>query len=281
LLLLAYGLFPSAVSAADRPFIVFDGLLYAGKPDLRASGLVRLAGSGEIWRAGTSHDSVDGTAIATLLEPYRDSEGYFYFDIENWPLVESSPQVEVSPEVRQQNIEKLRRVIDVARHSAPRMHFGFYGLMPGITYWSLVNHESPTWHDAIQARYYRTWHEVNQQLDSLAPHVDVVFPSLYTFYDDPKGWESYARQTLLEARRYGKPIYPFLWPEYHNSNAALRDHEIPPDVWRAELELCAKLADGVVLWGGYQKRWNENAPWWRETQAFIQEHKSPAGLPSQ
>jgi hypothetical protein len=74
---------------------------------------------------------------------------------------------------------------------------------------------------------------------------------------------------LIEARRYGKPVYPFLWPTYHNSNKKLTGQLVPGDYWRMELELVHQYADGVVLWGGYKEKWDENAAWWRETQAWL------------
>jgi len=136
--------------------------------------------------------------------------------------------------------------------------------MPGITYWPLVSRTG-------REPQYRDWKETNKELDTLATHVDVVFPSVYTFYDDLDGWKDYARQTIVESRQYGKSVYAFLMPEFHFSNKILGNHEIPGDFWRAELELCFELADGVVLWGGPQ-HWDQNAPWWLETKSFLAAH---------
>ena len=242
-----------ALSGPRRAFTIFDGLLYLEKPDTRPLGLVPIHGSGELWRPGVSQDGVDEVQIRAMFEPYRTSSGFYYIDIENWPL-ES-----VSSDVRRQNIEKLMRVIDLARQTAPALHLGFYGLLPGITYWPLLRHDGA----------YGQWREVNRKLDALADHVDAVFPSLYTFYADLDGWKNYARQTLIEARRYRKPVYAFLWPEFHDSNPTLGGHLVPRTFWRAELELCAELADGVVLWGGWKQHWNNETEWWQETLLFM------------
>ena len=254
---LAFGESSPNVSA-KHGFVVFDGLLYRGKPDLRNRGLVPIAGSGNLWRPGVSTEGVDEVKIAAMFAPYRNSDGFYYLDIENWPLMS------VTADVRLQNEKKLERVIDLAHRAAPHLRLGFYGILPTIVYWPLMRHDAE----------YLEWRSVNQQMDPLSNHVDAVFPSLYTFYSDLAGWKSYARQTLIEARRYGKPVYAFLWPQFHDSNAELGGHEVPPEYWRAELELCAELADGVVLWGGYQTPWDENAAWWRETQSFMSaEHR--------
>ena len=115
----------------------------------------------------------------------------------------------------------------------------------------------------------RAWAEANDALKGLASHVDVIYPSLYTFYDDPEGWKKFAKANLQEAKRYGKPVYAFLWPMYHDSNKLLSGKPIPADVWRMQLETCLEYADGVVIWGGYKELWNEEAGWWKETKAFL------------
>ncbi len=234
-------------------FPVFDGLLYLGKPDLRPHGLVPIAWIGDLWRPGVSTEIVDDLQVRSQFARVRNSSGFYYLDIENWPLLS------VSVATRQQSIEKLMRVIDLARRTAPNARLGFYGLLPGTTYWPLFRHDAQ----------YREWLDVNRELDPIAAHVDAVFPSLYTYYNDMAGWKDYARQTLTEARRYGKPVYVFLWPQYHDSNPELRGQEVPRAFWRAELNLCAEMADGIVLWGGWQGHWNEDAAWWQETLEFM------------
>jgi hypothetical protein len=33
-------------------------------------------------------------------------------------------------------------------------------------------------------------------------------------------------------------------------------------------------ADGIVIWGGYQQQWDDNAHWWMETKKFLQKSRS-------
>jgi hypothetical protein len=242
----------AAIGRGAQPFILFDGLSYSGKPDLAPYGLVPIVWVGDLWGPGRSMDNPDEERIRSLFQRAKNQTGYFYLDIENWPLLA------VSAAVRRRNIEKLTRTIDVARLAAPKARLGFYGILPGIAYWPLQQHDAA----------YGEWLTVNREIAPLAEHVDAVFPSLYAFYDDLEAWKSYARQTLIEARRYGKPVYAFVWPEFHDSNLALRGREVPRAFWRAELDLCAELADGIVLWGGWQRRWSDSAPWWQETKTF-------------
>jgi hypothetical protein len=116
---------------------------------------------------------------------------------------------------------------------------------------------------------YQQWQAANDRLASLVARVDYLFPSLYTFYDDPAGWQYYAEGTIQEARRFGKPVFPFLQMYYHPSNATIGGDELSRAAWRAELDTTRELADGAVIWGGWQMNWNGNARWWRETTAFI------------
>jgi hypothetical protein len=115
----------------------------------------------------------------------------------------------------------------------------------------------------------------------MTPYVDAIYPSLYTFYPDQDGWLKYALANISEARRYGKPVYVFLWPQYHESDPAVAWRFIPADYWRLELETAKQYADGIVIWGGWQysgKRlnwlleWDDTAPWWIETQDFMADH---------
>jgi hypothetical protein len=244
---------PVSGANASRSVLVFDGLLYEGKPRSESLGLLPIKGSGDLWRPNVSHDQVDKIQVRKLLEPLRDSDGTFYLDIENWPLMG------VPASVRAENIAKLTLLVETARSAAPNLRIGFYGILPGITYWPLQRHD-----DA-----YRDWLRVNRSLQGLAGHVDVAFPSLYTFYDDLEGWKQYARTTIAEARRFGKPVYVFLWPEFHDSNPLLGGQHIPAAFWREELEFCADLADGIVLWGGWKQRWDEKSAWWHETEEFL------------
>jgi len=153
-------------------------------------------------------------------------------------------------------------VLDWMHEEKPKLRIGYYGVLPIRDYWV------PNRYTKADADY-AAWQAGNRALRKLADHTDVIFPSLYTFYDDPKGWEKYAVANMEEARIYHKPVYPFLWPEYHDSNKSLSGKELPPDLWRRELEISRQYADGIVVWGGYKKDWREDALWWQETKRFM------------
>lgn len=241
-------------SAPEGPFLVFDGLLYRGKPDLGRQGMIPIGGVNPPPNGYQSADGVNDADTLANVRGMQGARGVVYLDYEQWGVYQvPAPQLAES-------IRKLSRVADIAHTAIPTAKFGYYGLLPCLDYWSLVKNDP----DKI-----KRWEECNTQLDPLAEHVDVIFPSLYTFYNDPQGWDIFAAAQLRAARRYHKPVYAFLWPEFHVSNRLLKDKNLPGNFWRHELEFCRTRADGVVIWGGYQKPWDENAEWWIETKAFL------------
>ncbi|HVW70115.1 MAG TPA: hypothetical protein VHB68_14150 [Steroidobacteraceae bacterium] len=246
-----------SAAATDRPrsFTVFDGLIYKPMPDLRNLGMPKLLDIGSIWSPGIPKSQVDPTGIRTAVAAVR-RRGLtrYYFDLEEW-TVSGAPR-----EVIDANIQKLARTAEIARQSAPQLKFGFYDQAPRGNYWPIITNNQ---------KELAEWYSINRSSAIIAAKVDYLFPSLYTFYDDPAGWELTSRAVIKEARQYGKPVYPFLMPEFHDSNAKLRDTQIPPEFWRRQLELCRELADGLVIWGGWLRLWDEEAPWWVETKSFM------------
>jgi hypothetical protein len=253
----AFALCAQLAQAADpaKPFLVFDSLFYIGKPDLAPLGMLPARGTGELWREGQPRSAVDKIGVQRAVGCCRDFKGVFYLDVEQWRVFEQPDAV------IEENIAKFIQLADVVRAAQPNLKFGYYGVMPEIAYWPIVRPVG----DQLNA-----WRRSNRRTQEIARHVDVIFPSLYTFYMDPAGWELYARETLTEAKTYGKPVYAFLWPEFHNSNKLLGGQTVPREFWRKQLEFCRLNADGIVIWGGWQERWDENAEWWQETKRFLQ-----------
>jgi hypothetical protein len=246
---LAAGCVPG-LAAGDR-FPVFDGLLHRDKPSARRLGLEPLTAVAHVWRPGVSEMDVDESAVRAAVTRVPFTERTIFLDIEVWELLR------VPRHIRDDSILKFTHVAEAVKDARPDLTFGFYGVIPPITYWPLQNRTLPE---------FQEWIDANAAMQPLAKLVDVVFPSLYTFYDDHPGWITYATQTLNAARQFKKPIYPFLCFEYHDSNPRLRDHEIVTSAWRDQLRFCRANADGVVLWGGYMRNWRDTAPWWRVVQ---------------
>jgi hypothetical protein len=160
--------------------------------------------------------------------------------------------------------------------AGPRRPIGYYGALPGRDYWRAIRGPGTA--------EYRAWQRENDRLAPLERGVDLLFPSVYAFYDDPQGWVTYATAQICEARRISsKPVYVFLWFEYHPGTRPAGEF-IPAAFWRLQLETVRRLADGVVIWGGYDqvalraRPWDPSAPWWRETLRFMSElHRGRSG----
>lgn len=207
-----------------------------------------------IWRPNVSRNDVDDLGVTAALRRLPMPTATAYLDIENWPL--SS----VDPSIREASIDKMTRVAGFVRRMRPEMKFGFYGAPPIRVYWPILRRDAS----------YQQWLVIDRALRPLAQAVDYIFPSLYTFYDDPQGWTRFAAAQIEQARRYGKPVFPFLWYQYHDSNRFLKGRDIALAAWEQELQFCRERADGLVLWGGAGQDWNENAPWWRATRRVLE-----------
>ena len=248
----------------QKPFPVFDAMSYRGKPGRKALGLHRiyLLSSWRLWK--NSQRDRDEPIEAQVRQAARKipDDTLVCVDIEAW-------SVKGHDKVVLESIRKLKQVVSWVRQEKPGVKLGYYGLMPVTDYWRAIREPGSAKH--------KRWVADNKRMEELARDVDVIFPSLYTFYADEHGWKRYAAATIEQARRYGKPVYVFLWPQYHNSNKKVyrKGHwtsgigYFGSAYWRRQLELCAKHADGIVIWGGYKQRWDGTAAWWQETARFL------------
>ncbi|MCC6142133.1 MAG: hypothetical protein IT389_16145 [Nitrospira sp.] len=250
----------------SKPFIVFDGTLYSNKPDLSAYGLQPItigysAKFGSDWyKQADRLPNID--AVKAIARDAHQGGQMIVLDIEHW-------QLKGSPDLVQNNLGKYLTVLEWVRNATPGISVGYYGAPPIRDYWRAIKDPSTKEHKA--------WIEENDQIRSLANAVNVYFPSLYTFYPDQDGWKKYALAQIKETRRYGngKPVYVFLWPQYHDSNKILGGRYLPDDYWQLELETAKQYADGIVIWGGWDlksnrpAKWDDNASWWTVTKEFM------------
>jgi hypothetical protein len=248
-----------------KSFLVFDGTLYSNKPDLSAYGIrpITLAYAGKFgpdWHKQA--DRLPDLQAVQAVAREAQQKGYVVvLDIEHW-------QLKGSPDSVRDSLTKYMTVLNWFRAAAPGLSVGYYGAPPIRDYWRAITD--------ISSQERQSWMAENDQLRSLAGAVDVLFPSLYTFYPDQAGWKKYAIAQIEEARRYGKgkPVYVFLWPQYHNSNRILGGRYLPDDYWLLELETAKEYADGIVIWGGWGSdnrpaKWDDSAPWWNITKEFL------------
>jgi hypothetical protein len=253
-----------------QQFPVFDAASggFSQGPNLKEYGLkpITVVYPNFMWQRNKVPDATslpDKSRIIAFAQLAGQTSNILTIDIEHWPLTGDPTTVSDS-------VQKYRTVINWFKVSAgPGLKIGYYGVAPIRDYWDVVpqGKGSPR---------YLTWQKQNDAVAPIAQLADVLFPSIYTFYDDRKGWQTYAIAQIQEARRYagGKPVYVFLWPQYHESNKVLGNTFLPGSYWRMELETARQYADGVVIWCcSSRQKWDDNAPWWLETQKVLQEIK--------
>lgn len=252
-----------AKPASKRPFRVFDATLYAGKPSLAAVGIEPLhqvgpdIGGFQRNKAGP----VEPEAVSRFVNSLPKDGAGIVMDFE---LLESSAQDAQAKET----IARLQKIASKFRAAAPNRRIGFYADFPASDYWRAI--KPPMSPEA------KSWRAQNDRARSIEEFVDVLYPSIYTYYNDRTQWVIYATAQICEARRLSdKPVYAFLWPEYHEGANVQRGRMIDPEFWALQLRTVRHLADGVVIWGGYDiaakrpRRWSPNDEWWKVTREFM------------
>jgi len=253
-------------SNGKRQFPVFDAAGFSQKPDLTVYGLrpITVVYPNFMWEGNKVPDAKslpDRSRVIAFGQLANQTSHILVIDIEHWPLTGDPTTVAAS-------VKKYQTVIGWYKTTAPELKIGFYGVTPIRNYWdSIEGKDSPR---------YLAWQKQNDTVASITHFEDLLFPSIYTFYEDRQGWQKYAIAQIQEARRYagGKPVYVFLWPQYHGSNKKIGNTFLPGDYWRMELETAREYADGIVIWCcSTRQTWDDNAPWWLVTKTFLREVK--------
>ena len=252
----------SSVFAAD--FKIFDGTRgYKNGPELNNSKIKKLeiAYEVDLFAPKPTPDTgnlnpADGLSkedekrIVELAKTWK-SKGIdlVCLDIELWPTRGDDTTVNES-------INKFKKVLVLIHRVAPKLKVGIYGALPIRDVYRAI--KDPKSQD------HKDWQTENDRLKPLAQMVDVIFPSLYTMTTDPTIWKAFAITNLEQAKLYGKPVYPFIWPRYHDSMKELAWTFLPTTFWEMELQTVKGLADGTVIWDyGKWQPWDDQANWWK------------------
>ena len=244
LLFAAIGLAAFA-SRAERSFTIFDNLFYRGKPNVAREGLVaaNILYENAIWPRREDFGTLPSrSAFEAIVRLHIANPGPLVIDIEQLPL-------KGAPEAARHNMETLAKLADWAHEATPGKVIGFYGT-------NTLSRVAPA--DLPYAR-------------ELARHVDAFFPPMYTFDDDRAAWEKRAQAAAAEARALGpgKPVYFYLWPQYHDGTPR-QFQFIDAGYWKFQLETAYRYSDGIVLWSPSRYVWQDSTGWWSATQKFAQ-----------
>ena len=258
----------TSAAAAQRPFVVFDATLYKDKPSFNSYPIrpIKLLYESRLFPKG--HNRAALPPEETVRSAARELKGVserVVIDIEHWPLKGDALIVK-------ENVGKLSAILSWIKAEAPDIQVGAYGTVPLPDYWRAIRGPG--------SKEYKAWQQDNDRLDEMTAQLSALYPTLYTYYPDRQGWVRYAVAQLTEAKRKanGKPVYAFLWPQYHDSNKKLRLHPVEPEYWELQLNTVYQHADGLVIWGGWGEKgpeaWNEEAPWWQVTKRFLSQMDS-------
>lgn len=228
-------------------FQFFDSLLYADKPDL---GLPLVLTTGDISGLDVFNLSRYVLIVPDLEQTSRDLNVGWHWDVRD---------------AGQHNLvmscDAARDIFSHVRDICPGVKLGCYGI-DGLedNYWT-PNRDNPVALLRLRMALACTYRRI-------LPQLDCVTPSLYAFYYDLDGWERAARFAITEARKWGLPVYPFIWPDFHDSST-LAGMEIPTLMWERILNVLTDCADGAILWGGWKKSWNKHSAWWQITKRYL------------
>lgn len=260
-------------SASTLGLIVYDGLLYNNEPSLVPAGLPRVMVTGVgFFDALGNPDQAATDATASQAAKLHEN---LVIDIETWPadIRDSASSTQTDPALQPQVDATIARFTQIIGwvHAQWRamgvldLKVGIYSMLP-----------RPNIVDVTDPAQRAAWQANNDYLLPLAQQVDWVLPALYTSpADTPTTWDVYAQAVIAEARRYGKPVVPFLMPHYDVTSAPL-----PQDLWQMELDTARRLAGGALLWGGYGQNWDAAAPWWQTLQNSLHNvGRTPPSMP--
>lgn len=175
--------------------------------------------------------------------PNSKATGYAYLDIED-PYMEMI----IKENSRSQKFQKAQKlyldVLAYAKQLRPNVKWGYYGI-PFTTYWGRD----------------RDFYNKNQKISAILKKVDVLYPSLYIFYNNVSFSlenSGYLRENTDEALKlgiqYNKDVIPFIMSRYHPSNQKRRfkqiDHGDFSDYVNSIVKPFSngKSVNGIVLW---------------------------------
>jgi hypothetical protein len=241
-----------AAARADSSFAVYDNTFYSNV-DLERFGAVK---SNVVYEAPVAQLAGQNPADFRGARPYwaelalplraayealvrrtARNPGPVVLDFETLYLRGSSATAH-------RRFRKLRTLLAWAHAAVPGRTVGYYGVL-GNT----------------EPRYF----DLERQL---ATGENALFPSLYTFSTSRTVWIRRFHAVMAEAAAIapGKPVYAYLWPQYHGGTKWAGRY-LAPGYWRYQLDAATHLCAGVVIWGPSDA--DPEQGWVRATASFL------------
>ncbi len=220
---------------------------YIDAPPVRGATTIDKWG-GSITRADFDNHTFD-PAVMAAWAVRRPPGDLVYFDDGTWDHYNDAQRVEMCA---------------ILKWYCPL--FGIYRRLPQRDWYApqaaSVNPAYRKYYEGHQVN----WRMRNEAMRPWAKWVNCVLPSLYVIYQTPTynlDWiATYATRNIEEARRYGLPVIPVIWPRVwdgpgHKTKDFSKHQYVSPDRWRVLLEIIRDKADGVFWWDTVDMPWSE------------------------
>jgi len=253
----------------EKDFILFESTAYKDRSSFFEHGFIAIEELGyfHFWDKDDDLNALpDKRKYCSVLRNIKKREyEWVIIDVEHWVL---NARLE-DQELVTDNLEKYVTIMNWAKECRPELKFGLYATVPIIDHHYVFEDES--------SAKFQYWKSQNLALKNLVDAVDALFPSLYAVYEETEKWDHLARKYISMARSLAgdKPVYPYIWPQYHPGSKK-KGQFVSGEFWLHQLEEVYELADGAVVWGGWNfgsksgpMDWDENEAWWEQTKDFV------------
>ena len=291
------GTMAATVEAAPKPFKLYHSLRFSNQPaNLDRCGLTALPllTPSYFFRGGKVTDTIDPAYVDSRIPAIRNvlansPEGLAALNIEGSWTIKRADSSAVNGDKADRHIELLGLLRNRLGNA---FRYGVYGEAPVKDFFGYQTSyfgrpDDPQRLDFERAPALLT--AANRQAARLAAASDVLFPAYYVSWYDDTGtteaerysrtrgaWTTATRRSVKLALSWNKPVYPFIWMQYHNkiNLPAYAGQFLPSGFLRYQLDTLKRLGtNGAVLWGtvnpdGTRAIFDQNARWWKEYIAF-------------
>jgi hypothetical protein len=252
----------SIQSGATVKKLLFDASSYLNKDVNNSTFLIPLKG----WTApyllpAGANAPIDTDFLTKFAQTLPVTSVPYLIDIESWPIPYATS--DINDTIVKDSVAKYVLVMKTLKMARPDLKFGLWSVIPNVSVYEPI----PTPLTLARAEHLYTL------TLPIAEFVDFLAPNLYSGWTDQNKFISDYEQVFPMARRYNKPIIPFIWPEYDIVPSIPYGTYISDANWKSIIMLTRDKGDGIVLWGGpnyalpendpnYRRTWSNTISWW-------------------